>query len=301
MNHKSRRVAISIQSGPTSFDQIHALARGLAIGLTLFFLTGCPNPQPVYQDTIIPSTAEQTAIWNAFEQSAMQEPHPAVLDGSLRFGPEQDTRRVTYLLWSNGDLPLRLDIMAGMGTTAGQAQVVGQTLLIYLPTEQRAYLGTDAPDKGLAAIGLPLPLNLANLNAFLLGRYAEGLGNPYLLGALGVGSSGPIFAVKGHGEQSNLELSPEGKPLSWSFPPSSGNGWQIKFSYGEDGLPRRIDGALPASPLAQREEDYSFVLLVKTRQAKQTFSQADLHLSIPSGTPVYALDGNTDNLAWQIK
>ncbi|MEI3479674.1 MAG: hypothetical protein V8Q84_12015 [Bilophila sp.] len=63
-----------------------------------------------------PDAAETT--WRAYQSyaSARASNHnPYRLNASLRYGSPGDTRRVVILLWSNGTLPIRLDVMAGVG------------------------------------------------------------------------------------------------------------------------------------------------------------------------------------------
>ena len=67
--------------------------------------------------TSAPSDASNAA-WQAYQgyASARASDHdPYRLSGSLRYGSQGDTRRVETLLWSNGYLPIRLDVMAGIG------------------------------------------------------------------------------------------------------------------------------------------------------------------------------------------
>ena len=67
------------------------------LGLVLMtVLSGCgPKGMPLAPDS------DAASRWKAFVQRSS---HPAaydILSGSLRFGPANDTRRVTYLLWSS--------------------------------------------------------------------------------------------------------------------------------------------------------------------------------------------------------
>jgi outer membrane biogenesis lipoprotein LolB len=203
---------------------------------------------------------EAALRWQSFAKTAAPS-GSSVLGGSLRFGPDNDTRRVTYLLWGNADGPLRLDVQAGAGVVVARARMEEGAVLIHFPQEGKAYIGADAPDKALRALGIPLPLSLAELNAFLQGRYGEALGGPSPESSRPAAQgTGIVYAVRGPRGQSLLELSPEALPVGWSVP----RAWSVTVRFDPaTRLPVRIDGVLPAEfPDA---DAYRLVLLIKER------------------------------------
>ena len=67
-------------------------------------------------DTPPPNMEEQEGRWKKFIQRSIEE-KPYALQGSFRFGDSKNTNRVNYIFWSNGAVPLRLDVMAGVGAS----------------------------------------------------------------------------------------------------------------------------------------------------------------------------------------
>lgn len=258
--------------------------------LSVLLFSGCT----VRRDTPMPASgsagagAEAAVRWQAFEERSRRAVSPSVLGGSLRFGPASDTRRVTWLLWGNGGQPFRLDIQAGVGTTAARAQVEDDTILLYLPQDARAYIGTDEPDKALGRLGLPMPLSLSGMALYMEGRYAEALGTSapeaYRPSEKG---SGIVYTLSDPRGQSELELAPGGLPTIWKAP----GGWTVVMSYDDEGLPRKVEGRLDAAKTVREDlAGYRMILLIRTRQASAPFPAEELNLPLPAGTPVFSLD-----------
>ena len=104
----------------------------------LVLLCACAR-QPVLQ-----TSPENRAVleqrWQKFAAlGAAEKSKPYRLQLSLRFGTEGDTRRVTALFWGNSQRQLRLDVMAGVGTTVAKILEDGQHFLVYSPSENKAY------------------------------------------------------------------------------------------------------------------------------------------------------------------
>ena len=136
------------------------------------------------------SGGDAASRWQAFVQRSS---HPAaydILSGSLRFGPANDTRRVTYLLWSsntggpsvlddNGHEPagldaadripgatddertIRLEVNAGVGANVAKAVFENGQMLLVLPRDQKAYAGAETPETLRRLLGLPLPIGIS--------------------------------------------------------------------------------------------------------------------------------------------
>lgn len=259
--------------------------RYLAGIVCLLALTACGG----HRISPLAPESEADIRWKSFQALSDKPLAPAVLSGSLRFGPTDDTRRVTYLLWGNGGDPLRLDVQAGVGTTVAKIRVSGGEVLAYLPEEGKAYSGQDAPDKALRAMGLPLPLGLADMAAFLEGRYVRALGNPQPEGfQASADGDGIVYRVRTAHGTSELTLSPQALPVRWKLP----HGWDVSIAYDDaTQLPRKVEGVLPGGASARPEKDnYRLVLLIKDRQQPLGFPVGDLELNLPAGTIARSLD-----------
>ena len=118
------------------------------------------------------------ATWKAYQSYASargSEHDPYRLSGSLRFGTQGDTRRVTLLLWSNGYLPIRLDVMAGVGAIAARIQETQDSFTAYSPNENKAIVHTG-PQRVQLNFGKPVPFALRDFSALMRGRFHEVFG-----------------------------------------------------------------------------------------------------------------------------
>ena len=88
----------------------------------LALLCACAR-QPVLETSpenraVLEQRWQKFAAIGAVDKLDKAEPYRLQL--SLRFGTEGDTRRVTALFWGNSQRQLRLDVMAGVGTTVAK-------------------------------------------------------------------------------------------------------------------------------------------------------------------------------------
>ena len=226
--------------------------------------------------TSAPSDASNAA-WQAYQgyASARASDHdPYRLSGSLRYGSQGDTRRVETLLWSNGYLPIRLDVMAGIGALVARIQETQDSFTAYAPNENKAIVH-KGPRRVQLNFGRPVPFSLRDFSSLMLGLFqavfgaAEGL-NPRAL------PNGDIaFTLSGGILPGMLELRPDGLPVRWS----AEKGWVMDITY-DDGNP-----PLPYKFKLTHPDGYSAILLVKDRQKPNAaFRDDQLALELPAGT-----------------
>lgn len=254
--------------------------------------------------------SDAAARWQTFVERSSRPVQYDILSGSLRFGPTNDTRRVTYLLWSGdagsptalndeghepagldaadlapGSSPnertIRLEVSAGVGAGVASAVFENGRMLLVLPRDQKAYAGDETPENVRALLGLPLPLRMNRLNDFLAGRYLSALDVPaperYLVGNDG----NIIYCYSNDGRDCELELNPDALPVRWTV-----NGrWTLNIACDDKALPRRLDGRMNST-----EGELRMVLLVKERRPSGSLPANSLHLDIPAAFAVYSLD-----------
>ncbi len=272
-------------------------------GLVLMtVLSGC-GPKGM---TIAPES-DAAARWQTFVERSSRPAAYDVLSGSLRFGPVNDTRRVTYLLWSSetgspsgtGHEPagldtaefhagapddgrtIRLEVNAGVGANVAKAVFENGQMLLVLPQDQKAYAGAETPETLQRLLGLPLPMRMTRLNDFLAGRYLSALDVPsperYVTGNDG----SIIYRYRRDGQDCELELDSRALPVRLSI----GKHWSLTMAYDDRDLPRRLDGSTESNGTAMR-----MVLLVKERRSAGTLTDASMELSVPDSFAVYSLD-----------
>ena len=271
---------------------------GLAL---LALLAGCaPQGQMMTPDS------DATRRWQTFVERSSRPAEYDVLSGSLRFGPVDDTRRVTYTLWSgqrsdslsdeghepagmeaaeNGmtgdDRVIRLEINAGVGANVAKGLFENGRVLLVFPRDEKAYVGMESAENLRRLLGLPLPMRMTRLNDLLAGRYLSALDGPaperYLTGSDG----NIIYCYRSGDRQYELELNAEALPVRWS----DAGRWTLDMAYDENALPRRLDGHMEADGKQLR-----MVLLVKSRASSDELTEGNLELNVPAAFAVYSLD-----------
>ena len=244
--------------------------------IVLMFMASACARQP---STVPP--ADSADRWQAFvARSGAVKEAPYLLNASLRFGTEGDTRRVTAVLWGNDSRSLRMDVMAGIGAVVAKIWESGDEFLVYSPTENRAFFHQGS-NKPLLRVGVPVPFALDELAALLNGRLVTVFGDRYSDSqALANGHVGFTLSSAVGGL---LEIDAQGQAVAWQE--NGSRGWSMAIAYDEAGLPRRVSLRHPDGQTA--------VLLVKERQAPAPFNNEQLSLLLPDSTPVLPLERYT--------
>lgn len=217
------------------------------------------------------------ATWQAFEAYASargSEHGPYRLNASLRHGTQGDTRRVTILLWSNGYLPIRLDVMAGVGALVARVQETSEGFTAYAPNENKALVhkGTQRVQLNF---GRPVPFALRDFSALMRGRFHEVFGAAEGLNPRKLPNGDTAYTLSGGILPGTLELRPDGLPAGWS----QDKGWSMEIGY-DDGNP-----PLPYKFKLTHPDGYTAILLVKDRQKPDAvFADEQLALDLPAGT-----------------
>ena len=196
----------------------------LVIFCCLALLCACAR-QPVLE-----TSPENRAVleqrWQKFAAvSSADKSEPYRLQLSLRFGTEGDTRRVTALFWGNSQRQLRLDVMAGVGTTVAKILEDGQHFLVYSPSENKAYFYQGAT-KPLLQVGVPVPFNLVHLADLLNGRYTAVFGNQFDKTAFSADGKA-LYDLQGQ-PGGRLIINEQGLPVEWQEQPN-GKGWSMEI------------------------------------------------------------------------
>ena len=251
----------------------------LVIFCCLALLCACAR-QPALETTPENRVALEQR-WQKFAAiGAAEKADPYRLQMSLRFGTEGDTRRVTALFWGNSQRQLRLDVMAGVGTTVAKILEDGQHFLVYSPSENKAYFYQGAT-KPLLQVGVPVPFNLVHLADLLNGRYAAVFGKQF--GKTAFSADGKaVYDLEGQ-PGGRLTLNEQGLPVEWQEQPN-GKGWSMEIQYSDDAvpLPRRLN-------LAHSNGKRAIVLIKEREKISQPFTKDQMALPLPEDAPLLPL------------
>lgn len=201
------------------------------------------------------------------------------LNGSLRYGSQGDTRRVETLLWSNGCLPIHLDIMAGIGALAVRTQETQDGFTVYAPNENKAVV-----HKGSRRVQLNfdrlVPFSLRDFSSFMRSRFHEAFGTVEGLNPRTLPNGDIAFTLSGGILPGMLKLRPGGLPVRWS----AEKGWIMDITYDDGNLP------LPYKFKLTHPDGYSAILLVKDHQKfNAAFRDDQLALELPADTTIESI------------
>ena len=260
----------------------------LCLGACSFHSTPKPTAKPPQREKL----NDASYVWQSFAARAYAAKvgtGPFRLSASLRYTDKHgESTRVSSLLWGNGDLavpyPLRLDLMAGVGTVVAKNRESDRDFTAYSPDEETAYVQGQG-DHTLVSFGVPIPLTLSDLTLLLTGR-----GGPLFMSSdtKKVPSSTPVeggykYALRNVTLEGDLVLSGAGAPVYWSE--IGGSGWRIEFESAPDNpiQPKRLRISHPRG--------YEAVIVVKDLERLRTpFTQTQLDLQLPPGTKQKALE-----------
>ncbi len=276
------------------------LLRTACLLLLCFSCTGCaslqfwrtsPGSQLADQAPPAPESKEEKALraWQRFSgESALAEKlnGPMRISAALRYTDAAgETTRVSALLWGNGDTqspyPLRLDLMAGIGTVVAKIREDSDSFLAYAPDEKTAYTHARG-NSNLSSFGVPIPFSLGDLALLLSGRsgrlFLPRSGQTQALpGQYSIGEHSISYRIADAEAPGILELSFTGVPLSWKE--AREGGWAMEMEPGE---------THPLQPqklrISHPKGYFALVTLKEVARVSPPFTSAQLDLPLPPGT-----------------
>ena len=228
----------------------------------------------------LPTPEEQEARWQKF-LAHKTEDRPYALQGSFRFGDSSNTNRVNYIFWSNGTLPLRVEIMAGVGASIAKITENTDDILIYFPQQKKAVImGNFDEMNPLVSLGMPAPLSFYEMSLLLRGGFNQVLQDLRLDTATSrkVREDHEKYtyyfsSVKFDGL---LQLSSDGLPRYCEI----NNEWAFDLSYEENSqVPDKV-------VIRSLTDDYRAILLVKERSNPPLYKEEDFHFALPADTEI---------------
>lgn len=222
--------------------------------------------------------AEALILWDQFVAPNQAPLAPYVINGSFRFGLPNETRRVTYIMWSNGDLPLRLDIQAGIGVGIASIEENENQVHVFLPQNERAYiLASDALDSFLQRLGMSVPLSFMEISALMRGEFSTFFYSE--LQSISMNEKANtiedryVYVVDMPKMFLKISLNTKALPTYFEI----NEEWGIAIEYNEIDLPYKLTFNSLVS-------EYKGIMLVKEINNREAFSKEALELQIPSGT-----------------
>ncbi len=232
---------------PERLHPARAALLALALAPLLAVMAGCAALRTGPQAELAP--AEAWSRFRAGQQALAASPGDFSLKASFYFSSAGRTNRTILDFWGNRDYPLRLNIRAGVGATLALMREDADGLLVFHPTENKAYRHSDSRT-AVSAMGLDLPFNLRDLAALLTGPATRLLPAEYA----SVRQEGGlyVYAMSQDLPVAEVRLHPDGRLASFS---GHGAGlWSIAVEayrqVGGASVPERLAMAVPPSQSA---------------------------------------------------
>ena len=278
--------------------QIYRPCLFLLLLVLLLGLTACatrygstlPPPPPLPE----PQTDDKAAqIWQRFmirSDAAEGMTEPFRINANLRYTDSAGKNtRVSSLLWGNGHVdspwPLRLDLLAGVGTVVAKVHEDATRFTAFVPDENTAWVH-EGGAQTLASFGVPVPLSLSYLTMLLTGRS----GLLFIPASMQIGQAnadvppenlltenGTRYIVPDARLPGIIELSESGAPIAWTE--LRPDGWSIAFESDE------VNPLLPIRLRISHPKGYSALIVVREiTRVSPPYSTAQMGLVLPPET-----------------
>lgn len=228
----------------------------------------------------LPNIEEQESRWEKFIQRSIEE-KPYALQGSFRFGDSKNTNRVNYIFWSNGAVPLRLDVMAGVGASIAKILESKEQILMYFVQDKQAVLMDNFDEMNpLVSLGMPVPFSFYEMSLLLRGGFNQVLQDIRLDGVKSKKSKTDYkkytYYFSSLKMDGLVQLNKDGLPVHCEI----NNEWAFDIVYEDTAnLPYRV-------VISSLFDDYRAILLVKERSYPKAYTEEDLWFPLPDGTEI---------------
>ena len=238
--------------------------------------------------------ATPQAAWEVFRHHyCAPRPEPGLLvKASLyytRVEPTRRTNRTLVTMWGDFNGPMRLDIAAGIGKLLAHIREDGDGLLVFYPTEKKAYAHVNAV-LGATRLGMPFPFSLNELARVTAGDFS---GLIPVLPKEGERKGEGFRYLLDNGLVTVLELDRDGRPILLEGRTTkayeTAREWRLEINAYEDPtagsapLPRRLTLAL--------DNGEQGVLRIRSRALKMApWPAGKLDLALPEGVEFHRLD-----------
>ncbi|WP_027720738.1 hypothetical protein [Maridesulfovibrio zosterae] len=204
---------------------------------------------------------------------------------SLYYSSEGKGHRTTITLWGDYELPLRLDVRAGIGAYVAHIREENAGLTAFYPDERTSY-SHSSPLRAVQLLGLPFPFSLKDLAGLVSGCYQSLIPNVY-------NTVTPVAETKfrysfDNSQISSIILNEQGVATEITGP--NENPWKMELSAYELNDSGKM---LPDKIIVYTGTGEKAVLRIKSRTFfAEKWPDEALKMELPDGTEKIKLDKN---------
>lgn len=268
-----------------------SLCRTLCTALVLLLVLGMSACAPKRPAELEPGVSPEMRFfrlaqerWDTFQnrmQAGREGPLQFQAKASLNYASPSSSHRVVLDFYGSTDLPLRLDLTAGIGATIALWREDAIDFTAYVPDEKTAFHFPDSK-QGMAAFGLPLPYGLQDLAQLITGRWSALVPEEYE-SAVAVNENrpeGPIrYTLRGPGGTFQLTLDEEALPAAYTSP--GAGSWELTFSNVEKGPAGMTPGRIR---MVRSPQEKALLTLKELTLRDEPWPDDALALELPPGT-----------------
>jgi hypothetical protein len=250
------------------------------IGICLFLCSCAPKAPQIPE---VPQIKAQK-VWSLFKsRNSLQNQNTGFsLKASVHLLSEKHRNRFLTRMWGNFQLPIRMDLQTGFGSTFAYYREDSQEWLAYHPKQEKAFIHSDS-SLGFKALGVQTPFNLQEL-AWVLGGYWHRMLPLDYESQQFIPQKGWLFSLSEQNKISKVLLGAKGQVLAlFGQKPSE---WQVSVSDREE----REGRDLPTKYTLQIAEHTQLRIYLRSYKTKNNkWSKAALDLSLPEDTHIIEL------------
>jgi len=260
----------------------HVLLKRFAwsLGCALLLLWGCAPKKPPLPETP-PQPASRT--WEQFRARIEGQTFSQgfSISSSLHLISSSRQDRVTFQAWGNYDLPIRLDLKAGLGTTFSMWRVTKEQWLAYYPGQNKAFVH-DESRIGASRLGFRSPFDLQELTFIFSGDWRMILPQQYSSSSYDP-EFGWCFTFGPEQKVSSVSISPELNVtrLTGTWP----SDWTMRL----DDHALQAGQRIPGKILLQAGPNQKAIVHIKKVEFRKPWPDKALSLELPAETELIFL------------
>jgi hypothetical protein len=244
---------------------VWALVLALALGAC------APKRPPLPEQP--PQPAEQT--WERFQSRLLghEDMQGFSIQASVHLISPGRQDRIAFQAWGNFDLPIRLDLKAGLGTTFSMWRVTPEKWLAYYPGQNKAFVHPDSRT-GAARLGFSTPFDLRELTFIFCADWRMILPPQYSSSSYDP-DFGWRFEFGGQQQIASVSISPDldVTRLTGTWP----SRWTMRFADHAVRSGRRMPGRV----MLQSDKDSRAIVHLKDVEFRPAWPEKAVKLQLP--------------------
>ncbi len=250
------------------------LLKNIVFLTCLLILSSCSSKtvsiEEIHKENDLILYDQAYTIWNKYiEKNLVQSPF--LVDGSMRFATNDDSVRMNFLLWSNDNFPLRIDINAGFTNYANiliDEDNYGEKISIFIKPRKTLMISNNKKDESIDILNFSFPFNFENMIKILNNNSI--IQKNTLYSNVYKSNDGDYFIYKVNAKEEYITLDSNSMLVNWK-----NVDWNIDLTYNQETLSKIV---------ATGDNDVFTMFINSIIYKNESFLEETLKLNYPSDT-----------------